>query len=282
MIIFFLGYSKSASTSISYNILYGSTKFKSFNLTESKDLYFKDINKDIRSLDSKKNYFIHFSQWPRIDINRSVEIIKLILKLIPNAKFILSIRNQAEWFKSFYLHEISTNKFPKSGSISDFLNCKLKSGFGNAKNQLNFYEKINFLKQVLKKENFKLFFFEELTPESLTSDLVEFLNISIDENFEKSSCLKQRDKSELIQKKFMSRVNSLGYLRMKYNFLPNVRFSKFISNNLLKKYYKFIRPKQISLKKEDLNLLKQCFLNSNKKLKSLVKKDLKKYGYFFE
>ena len=54
-------------------------------------------------------------------------------------------------------------------------------------------------------------------------------NILQNENFEKSSCLKQRDKSELIQKKFMSRVNSLGYLRMKYNFLPNVRFSKFIS-----------------------------------------------------
>ena len=54
-----------------------------------------------------------------------------LLRKKKDIKFSICIRNQIDWLKSYYLHEISCQKFPRKSNFDDFIKTKLTSGYGN-------------------------------------------------------------------------------------------------------------------------------------------------------
>ena len=172
--------------------------------------------------------------------------------------------------KSYYLHEISCQKFPRKSNFDDFIKTKLTSGYGNLLFQLNYLEKIKVLKKNIPDRNLKIFIFEKISKKqtNILTDISKFIK----RNFSSIKIKNEMDINESISGKFMVRLNTFGYFREKYGILPNLRFSNFLIIKFKKKLiYLIDRMNQSAPSKVKISL-KIVFIKIIKNFRSYLKR----------
>lgn len=280
LLLIHLGYSKAASTTISKKILSSFNKFIELKLGHTnRNINKNTIDRIIKDIVKKgsSDYFLNFGLWSALDRYYSEYFLVNLIRKKKDIKFSICIRNQMDWLKSYYLHEISCQKFPRKSNFDDFIKTKLTSGYGNLLYQLNYLEKIKVLKKNIPDRNLKIFIFEKISRKrsNILTDISKFIK----RNISSIKIKNEMDINESISGKFMVRLNTFGYFREKYGILPNLRFSNFLIIKFLKKIDLFNRPYQPKYSKQSENLIKDFFSKDNKKLSILLKENLTKLGY---
>jgi hypothetical protein len=282
-----IGYGKAGSTYLQ-NLFYLNSGFNAIFLRnkELKPLIIKKKIKFIKSsfkknkinIISDEGFTSPFSN-RNLDIYRKLDKIIKLLKKSFNLKIIIVVRNQKKWIISRFsqnpLRFVNVDKtiYSYSQLTKKLFQEKKEKKWNNFKKNIDYHKMFLFLNKRVNKKNFKFLIFEDL--------------VDNENNFLKKleSFFKKKNIFKIITKKLDERLK-YKTKKIKNYYLPKIKFSKFFylfrryGFNLTIKIYlfnKFLLPN----KKENINLMDNYYKISNKSFSLLIKKNLKKYNYYF-
>ena len=193
---------------------------------------------------------------------------KLISQDNPNAKIIISLRNPIERTYTAYLAQYRTAK--EKHSFGESIRRDLSSATGKELQNLrslnsDYYEYVKNYYSYFPKEQIKIIIFEEFikNPQQTTKEILHFLNLSADINFE----YKQHNPVQISKNKIsQSILTSKFFYYIGFALIPAK-----IRHYILRQFT--TRTKPIMLEK-DRDFLKEQYVDSVKKLESLLNRKI--------
>lgn len=213
--------------------------------------------------------------YPNILSSDVKNIAQRIYQTNPNAKIIMVLRRQPEWFISLYKRLIEGEG--KNWRFSDFLNSNY---VGKESLEISYYSKVvKLFFDLFGKENVLVLFYEQMRdePKKFLKHISDFLNIS--EFSSPQINVKVRESISNHAIKLMRKANYITQL------LPNKRNTLYyqfvfrLIRKLNKIFLKKIKDTTILSSQEKSDLLEN-YKQDNKELAKILNQDLKKWGYY--
>ncbi len=272
-----IGCLKTGTTSIQKNL----SRDKRINIIRSRyfnnNFWYTDnynyFKKNKVNIESDENIIIDYDKFSGL-----LTSLERIHRVKPDAKIILTIREQRDLLISAYKHHIITHKF--SGSLEDFLNSSAGKRYITVVHYDNIYRIIN---TFFLKENIFILLFEKLKRDyvSFYKDLYKILEISFPENMYNIKT------NQSYPDQFYIKLSSLLKYKLfckehLFSKLENIFWAKIIK--LLKKYYQNKKNKShITWGNNNFfNNLEQDFKYSNQQFFDLTAINISKYDYLMD
>jgi hypothetical protein len=192
------------------------------------------------------------------------------LKLIfPNARIIVTIRNQKDMIKSYYLQVVKFEK--KNNDFTSFLEKEIElDKYSGNLSLFKYYETIKLYADLFNKDNLKVLFFENLSRniDYYAQGLVSFLDLKEENIYRVIKVYSIQENTQLTQGQYI--INKLLRMKIISNF-NNIFFNKSIRDTI-KKIIVYLFPSKLMIeyKSQHLEYIKNYFIEDNKKLEDFL------------
>tara|TARA_E500000178_G_scaffold349197_1_gene405713 strand:- start:3622 stop:4536 length:915 start_codon:yes stop_codon:yes gene_type:complete len=214
------------------------------------------------------------------------KIIEYTFELFPNAKIIFSIRNQFDAIKSHYANhgmQILGLPSPHSGimvKFDDYFEFNLKNLRKSYFQVINYNNFISLWEKYYKKENILILPLELMVSDKKKyfENLYKFLNYDF-QNLDFSSDDLQLNKRNSIQIIYYNKM--VNFIKTNLPFLRKFKIIKNF-NAILIKYFQNKKKLDVKLSKKQIEIIKNIYGESNKRLNEKYKLKLENFGYIFD
>ena len=262
-------------------------------------LVLKEYNKFIKTKDIKsKDGLIISNERLELEGNDVGLVANRLKNLFPNAKILITLREQFDLLQSWYLFKGYSSKYlgkPFKGKymeINEFIENDIENNSNNHLMRLQFHMLFIFYANLFGKENIKILFFEDIFDKKykLLKKFEDIFGCKINFKINRSQKINFRKRNEellkhsnyyfnrelsnyFLQRNIFALLINLPFVFIGKNFSPIIRKSNvFEFSNKLDGFVPKISSK-------NMKYLKKIYLESNNKLEKITNLNLKSKGY---